>query len=89
MLPAKIAALISSLSAGARFSIRTVALFIEAILESLRSATGATLGITRRALIAAIGSARAMHYMTKGIDWADQNDPGAQQGSVLSASFTC
>ncbi len=69
------ASLITSLSLLARVSLRSTALFVELILETARFSTVAGLGITRRALIAAVGSARTMHAMLDtegGSEWDPQ-----------------
>ena len=42
-------------------SLRSTAFFIEVILEAAKFSTSTGLGLTRRALISAIGSARALH----------------------------
>ncbi|PLW20717.1 hypothetical protein PCANC_07359 [Puccinia coronata f. sp. avenae] len=62
LLPQNLANFITAASLAARVSLRSSAFFIELILESLRYSTTTSLGITRRALISAVGSARAIHY---------------------------
>lgn len=62
LLPQNLANLITASSLIARVSIRSSAFFIELILESLRYSTTTSLGVTRRALISAVGRARAIHY---------------------------
>ncbi|GAC73579.1 hypothetical protein PANT_9c00195 [Moesziomyces antarcticus T-34] len=69
LLPQQIAEMVSNLSVIARVSLKAAAFFIEIILEAARDATGLTLGITRRALIGAIGTARAVHSITSGEAW--------------------
>ncbi|KNZ56670.1 hypothetical protein VP01_2349g1 [Puccinia sorghi] len=64
LLPQNLANFITAASLAARVSLRSSAFFIELILESLRYSTTTSLGITRRALISAVGSARAIHYNT-------------------------
>ena len=61
LLPQNIASLITSLSLLARVSLRATAFFVEVILEAARFSTSTSLGLTRRALISAIGSARSLH----------------------------
>ncbi|GAA5891465.1 hypothetical protein JCM5296_006543 [Sporobolomyces johnsonii] len=76
LLPENLARLVTALSLAARVSLRASALFIEAILESLQCSTVASLGVTRRALIAAVGSARAMQYVKGGLDWSGRDEEG-------------
>lgn len=76
LLPATIASLISALSQVARISLRTAALFIEQCLESVRLGTMVGMGLTRRALIAAVGSARTMHYVARGLEYGDVDQWG-------------
>ncbi|PRQ70086.1 hypothetical protein AAT19DRAFT_11739 [Rhodotorula toruloides] len=59
-----------------RVSLRASALFIEAIGESLQCGTVTGLGVTRRALIAAVSSARALHYVKEGLDWTGKDKEG-------------
>lgn len=73
MLPSTIASLISALSQAARISIKVAALFIEQCLESVRLGSMVGLGLTRRALIAAVGSARTMHYVARGLEYGDKD----------------
>jgi hypothetical protein len=82
LLPSSIANLISALSIISRISLRTAALFVEAILESVKNSASVGLGLTRRALIAAVGSARTMHYIAKGLDWTGADSTGAKSGCV-------
>ncbi|KDE05852.1 hypothetical protein MVLG_03795 [Microbotryum lychnidis-dioicae p1A1 Lamole] len=76
LLPSSLAHLISAISVCSRVSIRSAALFIEAILESIRQGTTAGLGLARRALISAVASARTLHYVAKGLDWDGRNAQG-------------
>lgn len=76
LLPSRLAQLVTALSLAARVSLRASALFIEAILETLRHGTVTGLGVTRRALIAAVGSARALHYVKNGLDWSGRDEEG-------------
>ncbi|KAH9458028.1 hypothetical protein Pst134EB_010332 [Puccinia striiformis f. sp. tritici] len=62
LLPQNLAQFITAASLAARVSLRSSAFFIELIIESLRYSTTTSLGITRRALISAVGSARAIHH---------------------------
>ncbi|WAQ84851.1 hypothetical protein PtA15_5A424 [Puccinia triticina] len=64
LLPQNLANFITAASLATRVSLRSSAFFIELILESLRYSTTTSLSITRRALISAVGSARAIHYNT-------------------------
>ncbi|SCV72741.1 BQ2448_4278 [Microbotryum intermedium] len=76
LLPSSLAHLISAISVCSRVSIRSAALFIEAILESIRQGTTAGLGLTRRALISAVASARTLHYVARGLDWDGKDAQG-------------
>jgi len=76
LLPENLAKLVTALSLAARVSLRASALFIEAILEGLQGSTVASLGVTRRALIAAVGSARGLHYVKGGLDWSGRDEEG-------------
>ncbi|GAA6061189.1 hypothetical protein JCM10212_002402 [Sporobolomyces blumeae] len=76
LLPENLAKLVTALSLAARVTLRASALFIEAILETLQGSTVASLGVTRRALIAAVGSARALHYVKGGLDWSGRDEDG-------------
>ncbi|KAI9609338.1 hypothetical protein H4Q26_007288 [Puccinia striiformis f. sp. tritici PST-130] len=62
LLPQNLAQFITAASLAARVSLRSSAFFIELIIESLRYSTTTSLGIIRRALISAVGSARAIHH---------------------------
>jgi hypothetical protein len=66
LLPESLASLITAVSLAARVSLRSSALFVEAILEGARGGTLAGLSLTRHALIAAVGSARVLHYARGG-----------------------
>jgi hypothetical protein len=66
LLPESLASLITAVSLAARISLRGSALFIEAMLEGARGGTLTGLSLTRHALIAAVGSARALHYASGG-----------------------
>ncbi|GAA5979462.1 hypothetical protein JCM10908_002933 [Rhodotorula pacifica] len=78
LLPAHLAQLVTALSLAARVSLRASALFIEAIVETLQRGTATGLGVTRRALIAAVGSARALHYVKQGLDWSGRGEDGTK-----------
>ncbi|KAF9921267.1 hypothetical protein FBU30_008725 [Linnemannia zychae] len=73
-LPQSIATLISTVSLGARVSLRTAAIIVEAsaLLETLQHGTSATLGISRRSLLAAVSTAKILSVL-KGT--AGGNDP--------------
>ncbi|KAF9425515.1 hypothetical protein BGZ76_003203 [Entomortierella beljakovae] len=82
-LPQSIATLISTVSLGARVSLRTAAIIVEAsilftchqqkkiknvqgdraLLESLQHGTSATLGISRRSLLAAVSTAKILNVL--------------------------
>lgn len=64
LLPQHVAELITNLSLVARVSLRATAFFLEVILEAVKMSTGTGLGLTRRALISAIGAARTMQALT-------------------------
>ncbi|PWN30634.1 alpha/beta-hydrolase, partial [Jaminaea rosea] len=68
VLPTHIAEAITGLSIVARVSLRATAFFLEVILEATKFGTGIGMGLTRRALIGAIGAARTMHALTPGSD---------------------
>ncbi|POY70415.1 hypothetical protein BMF94_6590 [Rhodotorula taiwanensis] len=76
LLPPHLAQLVTALSLAARVSLRASALFVEAIVETLRRGTATGLGVTRRALIAAVGSARTLHYVKEGLDWSGKDAEG-------------
>lgn len=78
LLPQNLASLITALSLAARVSIRASALLIEAILESGRYSTATGMGLTRRALISAVGSARALHYVNQKLDWSGRDANGTK-----------
>ncbi|KAI8899404.1 hypothetical protein BC833DRAFT_585794 [Globomyces pollinis-pini] len=66
LLPTKIANVVSSVSMASRVSLRFASLVVDGIFESMKFSTAATLGVTRRALVAAISSARSLHLMALG-----------------------
>lgn len=76
LLPEQLASLITAVSLAARVSIRASALFVEAIMETARYSTSTGLGLTRRALIAAVGSARALHNVNSKLDWSGKGENG-------------
>lgn len=59
----------TQLSLLARVSLKSTAFLIEVILEAAKYSTGMGLGLTRRALISAVGTARAMHSLGAGKGW--------------------
>ncbi|GAA6003345.1 hypothetical protein JCM10207_000286 [Rhodosporidiobolus poonsookiae] len=83
LLPPHLAQLVTALSLCARVSIRASALFLEAALESLQVGTVTGLGLTRRALIAAVGSARALHYVKEGLDWSGRDEDGKKSDDAF------
>jgi hypothetical protein len=70
LLPPQLAQLITALSLATKVSLRATALFIELIIESCRYSTSVGLGLSRRALISAVGSARTFYVVREGLDWA-------------------
>ncbi|KAF9121749.1 hypothetical protein BGW39_010285 [Mortierella sp. 14UC] len=62
-LPQSIATLISTVSLGARVSLRTAAIIVEASPETLQHGTSATLGISRRSLLAAVSTAKILNVL--------------------------
>lgn len=82
LLPTHLAQLVTALSLCARVSLRASALFIEAIVEGLQCGTVTGLGLTRRALIAAVGSARALHHVKEGLDWSGRDKDGGKSECV-------
>lgn len=83
LLPQQVAEMVSNLSVIARVSIKAAAFFIEVILEAVKNSTGMALGITRRALISAIGTARAVHSITSGETW-NAKDTGRSEQTTPS-----
>uniref|UniRef100_V5F384 Lipase n=1 Tax=Kalmanozyma brasiliensis (strain GHG001) TaxID=1365824 RepID=V5F384_KALBG len=77
--------MVSNLSVIARVSLKAAAFFIEIILEAVKNSTGFSLGITRRALINAVGTARAVHSLTSGQVW-DAKTTG-RSGTTAGPSF--
>lgn len=82
LLPPQIAEMVSNLSLLARVSLKSAAFFIECILEAAKYGTGMGLGVTRRALIGAVGTARALHSIGTGDGW-DAKGAG-KSGSVAT-----
>ncbi|KAL8279936.1 hypothetical protein RQP46_007786 [Phenoliferia psychrophenolica] len=78
LLPVQLARLITALSFASRLSVRISALFVEVILEAAKYTTMTGLGITRRALIAAIGSARALSLIDDRLDWSGRDVNGVK-----------
>ncbi len=79
LLPENLATLITACSLAARVSLRASALFIEAILEGLRYSSMTGLGLTRRALITAVSSARVLHEVQLSLGWkGDQNETSSK-----------
>lgn len=70
LLPPQLARLITALSLATKVSLRATALFVELIIESCRYSTSVGLGLSRRALISAVGSARTFYVVREGLDWA-------------------
>ncbi|KAK0534610.1 hypothetical protein OC835_002634 [Tilletia horrida] len=84
LLPQGIADLISNISLLARVSLKCSAFFIEVLIEAARLSTGAGLGITRRALISAVASARnvsslASNVLPNGLLEGPPNDQAAMK----------
>jgi len=63
LFPVHIAKLVTALATSAHLSLRVVAFFVEAVLETSQYSTRLSLGYTRRLLITAISSARQV-YLT-------------------------
>ncbi|CED85167.1 Predicted lipase/calmodulin-binding heat-shock protein [Phaffia rhodozyma] len=76
LLPPRLSNLITALSLATKVSLRATAFFIEAILESARYSTSLGFGLTRRALISAISSARTFYVVKEGLDWAGEKVAG-------------
>lgn len=103
LLPPHLANLITALALSMRVSLRATAFFVEAILESCKYGTAASLGLTRRALIAAVSSARTVYAVREGLDWAGDKlgalkgddpflsvlDKVRPQGSLRAAQSCC
>lgn len=66
LLPWQIATIVSSVSMASRISLRFISLAVETIFNSLKFSAAASLGVTRRSLVAAVSSARSLHLMTFG-----------------------
>lgn len=64
LFPAPIANVVTALATSARLSLRVVAFFVEAMLETSQYSTRVSLGYTRRLLITAISSARRVYLMS-------------------------
>lgn len=73
LLPQNLADMVTNLALLARVSLKSTAFFIEVILETAKYGTGMGLGLTRRALISAVGTARAIHALKNGEQWDAQN----------------
>ncbi|SPO39358.1 uncharacterized protein PSFLO_04839 [Pseudozyma flocculosa] len=88
LLPQQIAEVVSNLSLLARVSLKSAAFFIELVLETAKYGTGMGLGITRRALISAVGTARALHSIGSGQGWnaQDAGRPMTIANSVRNAN---
>lgn len=69
LLPPNVAEMVTNLALLARVSIKSTAFFIEVILEAAKYSTGMGLGLTRRALISAVGTVRAVHALKNGEEW--------------------
>jgi len=81
LLPPQLAEMVTQLAWLARVSLKTTSFFIELILETAKYSTGFSLGITRRALISAVGTARAMHAIAGGENWDAQSAGKAIEGA--------
>ncbi|KAI8920928.1 hypothetical protein DFJ77DRAFT_425933 [Powellomyces hirtus] len=66
LLDPRIAAIVSSVSTACRISLRTASIVVEAVFESLKFSASTSLAITRRALVAAVSSARTLHLIAMG-----------------------
>jgi hypothetical protein len=84
LLPQNVAEMVTNLALLARVSIKSTAFFIEVILEAAKYSTGMGLGLTRRALISAVGTARAVHALKSGEEW-DAKAAGRSSESGVNA----
>ncbi|KAI9017389.1 hypothetical protein BC832DRAFT_527154 [Gaertneriomyces semiglobifer] len=66
LLNKKVAAVVSKVSSAARVSLRLTSIMVEAVCESLKFSASTSLGITRRAMVTAISSARTLHLLAIG-----------------------
>lgn len=64
LLPENIASLITAIALAARLSLRCSSLFIEALLESAKYSTSFSFGLSRKALISALSTAKKLHELT-------------------------
>ncbi|CAO1618794.1 unnamed protein product [Parajaminaea phylloscopi] len=81
LLPANIAEAVSGLSSVARVSLRATAFFLEVILEATKLGTGVGMGLTRRALVSAIGATRTMQALAGGEEtWASAHQYAIESG---------
>lgn len=84
LLPENLAEAITALSMVSRVSLRATAFFLEVILEGAKTSTGFGFGLTRRALIAAIGAARTMQALSGHGYEADDARGGRLDGGLFS-----
>lgn len=63
LLPAAMASLISSFAIATRLSLRMAGIVVENMFESLKFSASASLGLTRRALVTAVSSAKMLHLL--------------------------
>jgi hypothetical protein len=66
LLPERVASMISSVSMASRVSLRLVSIAVERLFDSFKFSAAATLGVSRRALVSAVSSARTLHQLTVG-----------------------
>ncbi|KAI8816773.1 uncharacterized protein EV422DRAFT_571526 [Fimicolochytrium jonesii] len=66
LLDPRIARVVSSVSSACRISLRTASILVEIIFESLKFSATTSLSFTRRALVAAVSSARTVHLIAMG-----------------------
>ncbi|KAJ3051269.1 hypothetical protein HK097_007754 [Rhizophlyctis rosea] len=71
LLNKRMAVLISSFSTAARVSLRLSSLMVEGMFQSLKFSVSTSLGVTRRAMVAAISSARILHMLSAASTSAD------------------
>lgn len=88
LLPRDIAMLVSAAAMAARVSIKASALLIEAVLEAAKYSSITGLGVTRRALIAAVSSARGIHYMRERLGWEGNDHAECARLPPLRSSIT-
>lgn len=64
LLPENIASFVTAASLAARLSLRCSSLFVEALFEAAKYGTVLSLGISRQAIMNALGTAKRLHALT-------------------------